>query len=311
MKSLYDLLGALPDDDAESIRAAFRKAVKANHPDNNPGDPDAPQRFRRIVRANAILSDERQRATYDKLLEIALQQQGLKSKRGFFSHTTRRAAIDTVTGAALSVGLFGGACLLLVPAPQVPFVPAPVVEISKSEAAQTALVLSVGPSNTVGRAGSGDQPDGVAAASKSENVKSENAKPENAQSENTKPESPEIPKETPKQAAAPGVIASTEDAAGAASGPDSPPPGNSQTEDAKYYQERGISAYRNGDLYLALVDFDLAISLEPTTSDNYINRAIVYHRIGDMKHAFADVSQAKRLDNSHRGKALPATASAP
>ena len=50
MKTLYDLLNALPDDDAESLRAAFRKAAKANHPDNNPGEPDAPLRFRRIVR---------------------------------------------------------------------------------------------------------------------------------------------------------------------------------------------------------------------------------------------------------------------
>ena len=73
MKTLYDILGALPDDDAESIRAAFRKAAKANHPDNNPGDPDAPLRFRRIVRANAVLSDERQRATYDRLLAVALR----------------------------------------------------------------------------------------------------------------------------------------------------------------------------------------------------------------------------------------------
>ena len=59
-------------------RAAFRKAVKANHPDNNPGDSDAPLRFRRVVRANAILSDERQRAHYDRLLAVALQQQRLK-----------------------------------------------------------------------------------------------------------------------------------------------------------------------------------------------------------------------------------------
>ena len=57
MKTLYDLLGALPDDDAEDLRAAFRRAVKANHPDLNPGDPEASQAFRRIVRANAILSD--------------------------------------------------------------------------------------------------------------------------------------------------------------------------------------------------------------------------------------------------------------
>jgi hypothetical protein len=30
MKTLYDLLGALPDDDADELRAAFRKAAKAN-----------------------------------------------------------------------------------------------------------------------------------------------------------------------------------------------------------------------------------------------------------------------------------------
>ena len=40
MKTLYDLLGALPDDDADDIRAAFRKAVKESHPDLNAGDPD-------------------------------------------------------------------------------------------------------------------------------------------------------------------------------------------------------------------------------------------------------------------------------
>ena len=75
MKTLYDLLGALPDDDADGLRAAFRKAAKANHPDFNPGNPEASERFRRIVRANAILSDEQQRAAYDRLLEIARRQQ--------------------------------------------------------------------------------------------------------------------------------------------------------------------------------------------------------------------------------------------
>ena len=73
MKTLYEIIGALPDDDAEGLRAAFRKAVKANHPDLNPDNPEASQAFRRIVRANAILSDERQRQTYDHLLEMACQ----------------------------------------------------------------------------------------------------------------------------------------------------------------------------------------------------------------------------------------------
>ena len=45
MKTLYDLLEALPDDDADGLRAAFRKAAKANHPDFNPGNAEASERF--------------------------------------------------------------------------------------------------------------------------------------------------------------------------------------------------------------------------------------------------------------------------
>ena len=57
MNTLYDLLGALPGDDAEDLRAAFRRAVKGAHPDLRPGDPDAALKFRQIVRANEILCD--------------------------------------------------------------------------------------------------------------------------------------------------------------------------------------------------------------------------------------------------------------
>src|SRR5919198_933859 len=71
MGTLYDLLGALPNDDAEALRVAFRRAAKATHPDTNPGNPDAALRFRQLVRAHNILSDAEQRATYDQLLAIA------------------------------------------------------------------------------------------------------------------------------------------------------------------------------------------------------------------------------------------------
>ena len=62
MTTLYELLGALPHDDAEGLRTAFRKAAKAAHPDTNPDDPDASLRFRQLVRAHDILSDAEQRA---------------------------------------------------------------------------------------------------------------------------------------------------------------------------------------------------------------------------------------------------------
>jgi len=71
MKTLYDLLGALPQDDAEGLRTAFRRAVKGAHPDIRPGDPDAALKFRQIVRANEILGDAELRAAYDDLLELA------------------------------------------------------------------------------------------------------------------------------------------------------------------------------------------------------------------------------------------------
>jgi len=81
MRTLYDLLGALPDDDAEGLRTAFRKAAKATHPDLNPDNPDAALRFRQLVRAHDILSDEEQRAAYDQLLAIATRPPPSKSKR--------------------------------------------------------------------------------------------------------------------------------------------------------------------------------------------------------------------------------------
>ena len=71
MDTLYDLLGALPRDDADGLRTAFRRAVKGAHPDLRPGDPDAAIRFRQIVRANEILADPEQRAAYDHLLALA------------------------------------------------------------------------------------------------------------------------------------------------------------------------------------------------------------------------------------------------
>jgi tetratricopeptide (TPR) repeat protein len=287
MTTLYDLLGALADDDAESLRAAFRRAAKANHPDSNPGDPDAPRRFRRIVHAHTILSDEAQRAIYDELLDIALQQHDLTSGRGIlFYDRVRRAAVDTLTGAALTLGLFGTAYLLFAPSPQqVPFVPAHVADVPAPEAADSALILSTGPTDTAERASSHDKPADIAA-------------PE-------KPENP-APAETQAAPSPPSM-----DTASAAPSPDLPPLPDQEIRDAKFYHQRGVSAYHGGDLYLALVDFDLAIALDPGASEAYIDRAIVYHRMGDLKHAFADVSKARRIDASKRTKAASVPGRAP
>ena len=79
-----------------------------------------------------------------------------------------------------------------------------------------------------------------------------------------------------------------------------------ETKDAKYYRERGILAYRAGDLVIALANFDLAIDMDPSLSDSYINRGIVFRRLGDLKRALSDVAEAKRIENLNRNK--PASA---
>jgi tetratricopeptide (TPR) repeat protein len=73
-------------------------------------------------------------------------------------------------------------------------------------------------------------------------------------------------------------------------------------KDARYYRERGVLAYGSGDLYLALTDFDLAIDLNPHFSDAYIDRSIVFYRMGDFKRAFADIARAKRIDDLNRSQ---------
>jgi hypothetical protein len=103
MKTLYDLLGALPHDNAEGLRTAFRRAVKGAHPDLRPGDPDAALRFREIVRASEILGDAEQREAYDHLLELAWLEQ--ESQRAPGSRIHRLASgVIALTGALVVVG---------------------------------------------------------------------------------------------------------------------------------------------------------------------------------------------------------------
>jgi curved DNA-binding protein CbpA len=277
MKTLYDLLEALPDDDADGLRAAFRKAAKANHPDFNPGNPEASERFRRIVRANAILSDGQQRAAYDRLLEIAKRQQNQQPKRGYLVRTIRRLAADAITSAVVAVALIGG-YFAYRSADRLPLASAQVVEISKGEPAQAV---------TVKAAEIADAPSQAEQLAGAEAIEASNIAP------HVTPQAADEPAKPDDSA----VAATTEVASASAY---APPAGDYGTRDVKFYRERGMKAYRDGDLYLALANFDLAIDLDPGLPDSYIDRGIVFHRMGDLKRALSDVAEAKRIEKSIR-----------
>jgi tetratricopeptide (TPR) repeat protein len=65
--------------------------------------------------------------------------------------------------------------------------------------------------------------------------------------------------------------------------------------DAKTLRERGIYAYRGGDLSGALAHFNLAIAQDPGFAPAYVDRGIVFYRMRKFESAFADMAHAKRL----------------
>jgi len=66
-KDYYATLGVKKTASPDEIRKAFRKAARKYHPDVNPNDKKAEEKFKEISEANDILSDEKKRKVYDQL----------------------------------------------------------------------------------------------------------------------------------------------------------------------------------------------------------------------------------------------------
>src|ERR1700691_3478586 len=66
-KDYYATLGVKKTATSDDIRKAFRKAARRYHPDVNPGDKKAEERFKEISEANDVLSDEKKRKVYDQV----------------------------------------------------------------------------------------------------------------------------------------------------------------------------------------------------------------------------------------------------
>ena len=65
---LYQLLGITQGASREEIALAWRRRARAEHPDSQPGDADAPGRFRALAEAYQVLGDPARRAAYDRVL---------------------------------------------------------------------------------------------------------------------------------------------------------------------------------------------------------------------------------------------------
>lgn len=78
--SYYEILEVSRDADKSTIKKAYRKMAKIYHPDKNPGDSEAEQKFKLCNEAYQCLSDDQQRSIYDRYGKEGLQGMGGRSR---------------------------------------------------------------------------------------------------------------------------------------------------------------------------------------------------------------------------------------
>ena len=93
-KDYYGILGVKKNATQEEIRKAFRKLARKHHPDVNPGDKKAEEKFKDLSEANDVLSDPKKRKIYDQI--------------GFYSDNIDPAAAEAYArGGGFGAGGFG------------------------------------------------------------------------------------------------------------------------------------------------------------------------------------------------------------
>ena len=82
-RDYYEVLGVDRGADDATLKKAYRKLAKKYHPDMNPGDKDAEQKFKEATEAYGILSDPEKRKAYDQFGHAAFENGGAGGAGGF------------------------------------------------------------------------------------------------------------------------------------------------------------------------------------------------------------------------------------
>src|SRR5262245_42279334 len=397
MNTLYDLLGANADDDAEAIKKAFYRAVKAHHPDLHPDDPDAPSRFMQIVGAHALLRDPKQRARYDRALQLERQQYQFKLEYpqawSQFERRRLRTKKKRIAAAVVGVAALASAYEVFSPISTTAILafqkddhaatatettgnhrdaatavaavkaddntpaasatakadgntPAASATAKADDNTQAASATAKADGNS--RAGSaaakadgntpaasatakadGNTPAASATAKADDNTQAASAtakaddntqaasatakadamgsrtdvvrRPAVAQlverpAERGEPRGKEDGAEVPDAVIRPSTDASATDSGKTLVVAEAEPVLAPLSNDANFYRQRGIDAYRSGDFLGAVGNFDEAIRLDPGDAQSYNFRGNVWDELGIVERALADYDEAIRID---------------
>lgn len=116
-QDLYAILGVSRQAPQDEIKIAYRKLAREHHPDVNPGDAKAEERFKEISAAYAVISDEEKRARYDEFgmqgVQDGFDPEQARAYQHWSAGASQRPFSDT-RGAGIDVeemlsNLFGGA----------------------------------------------------------------------------------------------------------------------------------------------------------------------------------------------------------
>jgi molecular chaperone DnaJ len=109
-RDYYEILGVERTVDAEEIKKAYRKLAVKYHPDKNPGDHTAEERFKELGEAYEALSDPQKRAAYDQYGHAAFDPRQRANRGGGFHDPFDifREAFGGGGGGSIFENLFGG-----------------------------------------------------------------------------------------------------------------------------------------------------------------------------------------------------------
>ena len=102
-RDYYEVLGVTKGASEAEIKKAYRKVAKKYHPDTNPGDKEAEEKFKEAAEAYAVLSDPEKKAKYDQYGHAAFEQGGGAGGFGGFDFSDMGDIFGDIFG-----DMFGG-----------------------------------------------------------------------------------------------------------------------------------------------------------------------------------------------------------